>query len=144
MSDESAVPDAVRLVRDFINTAEPQVAEDSLATPDQLRDWFAERDLMPRDAPVQPSDLTLARRIREGLRAVLVGHAGHATDPSALEALNLVLAEVPVRLTFSGGGHHFSSAIDTPAGRALAQVLDAIRQSAEDGTWTRLKVCARD
>jgi len=144
MSDESAVPGPVRLVRDFVNTAEPQAAADSLATPEQLRDWFAARELMPRDADVRPQDLALTRSIREGLRSVLVGHAGHPTDRSDLEALNLSLADVPVRLTFSTDGHHFSSATDTPTGRALSQLVDAIRQSAEDDTWTRLKVCARD
>ena len=141
MNDESAIPPTVRLVRDFINTAEPQAAEESLATPRQLRDWFAERDLMPPNALVRPPDLTLARTIREGFRSVL---AGHPPDTVGIEALNLVLSEVPVRLTFSGGGYHLASAIDTPTGRALAQVLDAVRQCAEDQTWTRLKVCARD
>ena len=31
-----------------------------------------------------------------------------------------------------------------PVGQALGQLLDAVRQTSQDGTWPRLKVCARD
>ncbi|MEU5565429.1 CGNR zinc finger domain-containing protein [Micromonospora musae] len=143
MSDE-AVPPAVRLVRDFVNTYEPQVDEESLTTPDRLRDWFAERQLIPADTRLSPADLALAGAIREGLRAVLLRHAGHRTDPTAVARLDEALAAVPVRMTLAGGGPHLQAAGDTTAARALAQVLDAIRQCAQDQTWARLKVCDRD
>ncbi|TDC40406.1 zf-CGNR multi-domain protein [Micromonospora sp. 15K316] len=143
MSDE-AVPPAVRLVRDFVNTYEPQVDEESLTTPDRLRDWFAERQLIPTDTRLGPADLALAVTIREGLRAVLLGHAGHRADPTAVARLDEALAAVPVRVTLAGGGPHLHAADDTAAARALAQVVDAIRQCAQDQTWARLKVCDRD
>jgi predicted RNA-binding Zn ribbon-like protein len=144
MSEEVAVPSAAWLVRDFINTLEPQVDQESLTTPDHLRDWLAERQLLPADAQLRPSDLTVARAIREGLRSALLGHAGHPTDPAAVEALNHALAEVPVRLTFTGSGYHLVSTRSTAFDHALAQLVDAIRQCGEDRTWMRLKVCDRD
>ena len=143
MSDEAAVPAAVRLVRDFVNTFEPQVDEESLATPEQLGDWLAARRLVPAGTRLRPADLELARTIREGLRAVLLGHAGHPPDPAAVEALDRALAQVPVRLAFSGG-HRLVATRDTALDHGLAGLVDAVRQSAEDRTWTRLKVCDRD
>jgi predicted RNA-binding Zn ribbon-like protein len=144
MTEEAAVPAAVRLVRDFINTREPQVDAESLTTPDQLRDWFSDRQLMPVDDQLLPEDLRVAVAIREGLRSVLGGHAGQPIGPGAAESLNSALAEVPVRLAVTGRGFQLAATRDTAIDGALAQLVDAIRQSREDGTWAKLKVCARD
>ncbi|MGK5444752.1 CGNR zinc finger domain-containing protein [Micromonospora sp. URMC 105] len=144
MSDDAAVPPAVRLVRDFVNTFEPQIDEESLSTPDRLRDWLVERRLVPADARLTATDLRVATTVREGLREVLQGHAGHCVDPDARDRLNEVLAQFPVRLAFTDDGHRLAATRDDPLGQALAGLLDALRSSAEEQTWTRLKVCARD
>jgi predicted RNA-binding Zn ribbon-like protein len=143
MSDE-AVPPAAKLVRDFINTFEPQVGEESLTAPGRLRDWFAERQLLPAGARLTASDLATAVTIREGLRAVLLGHAGHTGDPAAVEALDRALADVPVRLAFTDAGFGLVSTRESAFHIAMAGLLDAVRQAGEDGTWDRLKVCDRD
>jgi predicted RNA-binding Zn ribbon-like protein len=144
MSERAAVPPAARLVLDFVNTFEPQIDEESLTTPDRLRDWFAERQLIPSDAKMRPADLATAVTIREGLRSVLLGHAGHPTDQTALEGLNRALAAVPVRLALTDAGPHLVATGSAVLDRALVGLLDAIRQCAEDGTWVRVKVCDRD
>jgi predicted RNA-binding Zn ribbon-like protein len=133
---------AVLLVRDFVNTYEPQVDGEKLDTPEQLRDWLAGRDLLPAGARLRPADLATAVAVREGLRAVLRAHAGHPVDPEALAPLNRALA--PVRPAFTAGGYELVATGGPAFDRALAGLLDAVRQSAEDGTWTRLKVCERD
>ena len=144
MSDDAGVPPAARLVRDFINTHEPQVDEESLTTLDELRDWFAERQLVAADAELDSSNLASAIAVREGLRAVFLGHAGHVSESGAVDALNETLADLPVEMRFTDQGYRLVSALDTPFGHAVAQLADAIRQCSEDGTWPRLKVCARD
>lgn len=144
MSDDEKVPSAARLVRDFINTREPQIDDESLGTPDELRDWFAGRDLLPAHAQFDPADLAAATAVREGLRAVLLGHAGHTAEAGSVDALNGILAGLPVELRFTDQGYRLVSALNTPLGHAFAHLADAIRQSSEDGTWARLKVCARD
>jgi predicted RNA-binding Zn ribbon-like protein len=141
---EDVVPPAIRLVRDFVNTYEPQTDEEFLASTDALRDWLAEQHLLPSDAAAEQADLTAAVTVREGLRNVLLGHAGHDPDAEAVDALRDTLADLPVRLDFDLGGYRLISTRTDPVGQALGQVLDAIRQSSQDGTWPRLKVCARD
>jgi predicted RNA-binding Zn ribbon-like protein len=65
-------------------------------------------------------------------------------DPDRHRDLDRVLAEIPMRLVFAGGGPHLAATGDSAVHRALGRVVDAIRQGGEDGTWARLKVCARD
>jgi predicted RNA-binding Zn ribbon-like protein len=144
VTDDVEVPAQVRLVRDFVNTREPQVDAEGLGSAEELRDWLVERDLVPAGVDLDDADLAAAVSLREGLRAVLMGHAGHEVDPAAVERLNQTLAEQPVRLVFTGGGYSLSSAAATPFGLAVGGLTEAIRRSSEDGTWPRLKVCARD
>ena len=53
MSSEIDVPRAARLVRDFVNTHELQIDREDLRSPETLRDWFAEQDLLPADAELE-------------------------------------------------------------------------------------------
>ncbi len=143
--DDATVPPAVRLVRDFVNTYEPQVDDESLTSPDRLRDWLAERHLLDTEVRLQSSDVDVTLALREGLRSVLLTHAGHRADPPAITALDAALAQVPLRLAVTeAAGFRLMAARDSALETALAQLLDAIRQATEDHTWARLKVCARD
>jgi predicted RNA-binding Zn ribbon-like protein len=143
------VPTAARLVRDFVNTYEPQTGQEMWVSGDALTDWLVGQHLVPGHATqamieAQPGDLTAAVTVREGLRHVLLAHAGHEPDPAAIDALRATLAELPVRVDLGPGGYQLVSTRTDPVGSALGQVLDAVRQSTADGTWPRLKVCARD
>ncbi len=138
------IPAAASLVRDFVNTFEPQTGHELFTDVEPLRDWLVERDLIPAGTELRSWDLPVALTLREGLRAVLRSHAGGPVEPAALEALSQALAEVPVRLTFTADGGHLVSAGNTALGLALAKLVDAIRQSSEDHSWTKLKACARN
>jgi predicted RNA-binding Zn ribbon-like protein len=144
VNDETAVPPAVRLVRDFVNTYEPQVDEESLPTPGDLGAWLVERGLLRAGVRLRPADLTTAVAFREGLRTVLLGHAGHPADPVALRRLDEILAAVPVRLSLADGAPRLVPGGDAALGRALAGLVEAIRQCAEERVWTRLKACDRE
>ena len=144
MSEDEAIPPAARLLRDFVNTREPQLDQESFTSAEQLRDWLAVHRLLPAGTQLNSAHLATAIAVREGLRAILLGHAGHGTDPAAVAAYNSALAEVPVRLVFADGAHRLVPAHDAPAAHALAQLLDAVRRCEQDHAWHRLKVCARD
>ena len=136
---EDDIPGAVRTVRDFVNTAEPQTGGEHLTDPGELRNWLASRDLLAPSAALTAADLRRALAIREGLRVALQAHAGHPVDPAGLEPLHAALDRSPLHLRFAGG-RRLVPAADDPLG-GLAAVLAAATES--DG-WDRLKVCARE
>jgi predicted RNA-binding Zn ribbon-like protein len=143
--EDEVIPPAVRLVRDFVNTIEYQVGDERLKKPSDLGNWLVERHLLDSGVTVTSEDLEFAKRLREGIRGVLELHAGHDADASAIRRLNDALAELPVRVSF-GRTESFglAPASADPVRAALGSMLDAVRQSTVDGTWPRLKACARD
>lgn len=143
--DEEAVPAAARLLRDFVNTYEPQTDTESLTSAAALQRWLAAHELVTHDVRLMEAHLARAVAVREGLRAVLLQHAGHEPEAGRLEALNAALTRVPVSLSFDAqDGLRLSGAGDDPGTVAFGGLLDAVRRSREDGSWPRLKVCARD
>lgn len=143
--ENEVIPDAVRLVRDFVNTVEYQVDDERLGDADALCEWLVTRELLSPEASASPADLEFATRLREGLRAVLQVHAGHEADESAIHDLDDALAELPVRGGFdASGAFRLAPASPDPVRAALGRLLDAVRLASEDDTWSRLKVCARD
>ena len=144
MTVEEQGPPQIRLIRDFVNTYEPQVDGESLPSTEALADWLVQQQLVPAGAMISDGDLATTLVVREGLRNVLLGHAGHDPDPERMDAMRVALVDLPVRLDFDVGGYRLVSMRTDPAGQALAQLLDAVRQTTQDGTWPRLKVCARD
>jgi predicted RNA-binding Zn ribbon-like protein len=91
------------------------------------------------------SDLAAAVALREGLRAVLRTHAGHEAPADARSALDDVLARLPLRASFDDSGDlRLAPAEDGAFAGFAAGLLDTVRLAAEDGSWDRLKVCARD
>ena len=143
--EDEVIPAPLRLVRDFVNTVEYQEDEEGWERPADLTAWLRARDLLTDGgATASDEDLEFAKTIREGFRSVLAGHAGHDVDAVAVRRLDDALSRLPVRVTF-GGPDVFSLAPAAGDGvrDALAGVLDAVRASREDGSWSRLKVCDR-
>jgi predicted RNA-binding Zn ribbon-like protein len=135
---------AIELLVDFVNTYEPQVDGEAWGTADDLGLWLAGRQLIPVDAVLRAADLATAITVREGLRAILAGHAGHHSDDESIQALDQVLAGVAVRVTLDDAGLRLSGPSGTAMNGALAQLLDAVRECTQSGAWPKLKVCARD
>jgi len=134
--------DAVLLVRDFVNTVEWQEDNDSWTSPADLERWFADRAGFVVGKQTE-GNLVFARQLREGLRNVLVQHAGHEPVAGAESDLNGVLMRIPLHLRVNDGGE---LALRGAGDRVdpLAYILSAVDASRVGGEWERLKVCARD
>ncbi|HLT62752.1 MAG TPA: ABATE domain-containing protein, partial [Microlunatus sp.] len=145
MDDEAVIPAPARLLRDFVNTYEPQVDQESLGSVRRLRDWVRTHQPLPGVRAWHATDLEQVRAVREGLRGVLLGHAGHDTDPASVEALNTILAREAVVIDFSPGGDYgLTPATGSPVGALIARLVGAVLRCREDGSWARLKVCDRE
>lgn len=141
MTDELPAP--VRLVRDFVNTAEPELGTDQLAAAASASATLQQLGLVTDGARVTAADRQLLVGVREGLRAVLLGHAGHETPSRTLVALDETLRGVPLTVGLAAGAVSFRAVETRVAHQVVAAVLSAVVASPPED-WRRLKVCARD
>ncbi len=140
--DTPAPPDAA-LVRDFLNTVAWWDDVETWRKPSDLEAWFAAISAVTVRG-LDDADLTLARRMREGLREVLLSHAGHDPLPAVLDDLELVLGEIPMRMKVQSTGELGLVPADAQLAAGLGSVLAAIDRMRTDGSWHRLKACSRD
>ncbi len=134
---------ALHLLQDFVNTNDVEGGDDELGSPDQLRDWLAERELM--DASINASDASWQRAIviREGLRALGRVNNGEPLDPQQLAAMNRAAAEIPVLLRLDPADWRLRPAEPGVDG-FLGGILATLAHAMADGTWSRVKACRND
>lgn len=137
-------PEPARLVREFVNTVEWQVDEDAWRTPADLAGWCAAHLGTEVDG-LGDADLLQARRVREGLRALLLMNAGHDPLPTDLDRFDEALGALPLRMRVApGGALRLAPAGEGPLAEALGVVLAAMEAARSTGAWPRLKACSRD
>ena len=152
--EDKPAPMPLLLVQSFVNTLDRDNDTDRLASDDDARAWLIEAGLLdaPAAARTRSDGLTLARQVRESIRA-LIGHGTAepvtaepvtaeltATELGPLNTL-LALAQPPLDVTPDG----MVRLCHGPAGRladALVILLLIIRDAQADGSWDRLKLCS--
>ena len=137
-------PQPLELVQRFVNSVDLETGEDELESPEALRAWFAERDLMSARDPVAAADLRRALDVREGLRAVLLSNNGLELDEDRVERLDRVAGRTGVRVRFRPGADPELVPGGSGADAALARLLAIVADSVTGGTWERLKACPRE
>jgi predicted RNA-binding Zn ribbon-like protein len=136
-------PMPLLLVQSFVNTWDGDHGFDLLLDPAAARDWLIGAGLWSVDRAPEPAELDLARRVREGIRSMLVANGGGAQPaPGDLQAMQAVArASCPMLQVGPGGQVSLGAG---PARRFEARLLAlllAIRDAQRDGTWQRLKAC---
>jgi predicted RNA-binding Zn ribbon-like protein len=124
-----AAPRPLRLVQLFLNTADHQHGRELLASPEQLRTWFAEHGILVDRAG--PAGLRRAHEFRDALRELAAtGRATPVLDEAARRGrLTVDLASGELRPQARG--------VDGALGTIVAIVYEAMR----DGSWARFKTC---
>ena len=129
-TSKAAAPGALATVQEFVNTIDLEGGADSLDSPDSLATWLVEGGLLDPGDRLGEADLRRALEVREGLRTLLQANAGHVVAPGVAESLNAAARNARLVVRFS----------EAALGRLLGIVVGSMR----DGSWARLKVCARD
>jgi len=137
-------PGGLGRVQAFVNTIDLESGTDELDRPEALATWLVDHGLPGGDCSLGDGDLARARAVREAVREILGGNAGHAVDPGAIALLDDTAVAAPLAVTFGLGARPTL----VPAGRGLDAALGAlladIATAVADGTWTRLKTCRND
>jgi predicted RNA-binding Zn ribbon-like protein len=142
--DRELAPGRLRLVQELLNTYDAEAGVDELTALDELAGWLRRRELIGPGERLDEGDLERARAFRERLRALLEERSRGAVSEETVCALNDLPRGALLRTRFDADG---SPQLVPAAGgldRALADLLAVIGESALDGTWARLKVCAED
>lgn len=134
-------PALERLI-DFVNTNEPQIAQDRLRDPEQTRNWLAAEGFESSEE-FSHDDWAAIIAFREGIRAGAAANNGYDLDPDAVAALHHAIGRLGFTVR-AGADAHLEVAATTTAGRALAPLAGALMTAQADGSWTRVKACARD
>jgi predicted RNA-binding Zn ribbon-like protein len=136
-------PMPLLLVQSFVNTWDGDHGSDLLLDPAAARDWLTTAGLWHADRRPEPAELDLTRRVRENIRAMLVGNGGGPQPaPGDLQAIQALIQVARPVLQIGAGGT--VSLAPQPAGRleaGLMALLLIIRDAQRDGTWQRLKAC---
>ncbi|MGH2752865.1 MAG: CGNR zinc finger domain-containing protein [Actinomycetota bacterium] len=144
---ENDAPGRLKLVQDFVNTADLEATEDDWSAPGALASWATSHGL-PLEGPVTDDDVVWARKVREALRVTIEANNGNDPDPEAVKLLD----EAGVRARFAmcfdtecdvgceGRLEPRAPGVDGAIGLVLAEVYKAM----ENGTWSRLKACRRE
>lgn len=129
-------------MRRFCNTTNLESGADLLAESGGFDNWLVEQGAPP--LRLVPDDLARVVRARELLRSAAVAHRDRASDRESLDWLSDALGSVTFR--FAAAARPLPLAVDAadaPAERFLGSIALAVAESMGDGTWGRLKACAR-
>ena len=133
-------PGRLETVRQFVNTWDIEDGENLLSSPQALRTWLGEHDLLERGAEVGEEDLARALEVREALRAQLTANNGGERDPEAVERLHAAANRAGISLTFGPEGTTLEPEAPGVDG-AIGRLLTIVHEAEHDGTWERLKAC---
>lgn len=144
MGDGDALPQELELVHAFTNTVDIEPGVEELERPEQLRDWLLERSLVQPDDAVTARDLREAIALRTSLRTVLAAHEGADLSPQELSAINDVIARYPLTIAFGPEADPRIAPANSGVRGALGEIMAGIVIAISNGTWSRLKSCARE
>jgi predicted RNA-binding Zn ribbon-like protein len=143
-TDDAARPEprqALERLIGFVNTNEPQISHDLLRGPAETRSWLLAEGF--EVGKLNRDDWTAMIAFREGVRAAAAANNGYDVDTDAVAALRGAIDRLGFTVQATADTN-LEVASTTPAGRALAPLVGALMAAQADGSWTRVKACARD
>src|SRR4051794_39203619 len=143
ISPPKRAPAPLGVLQRFVNSVSFERGEEELSSPDALKHWLVERELIGPDEQVTEGDLRRAVDVREGLRALLFVNNGHPLDEPAVERLHRAASRAGMHLCFETGEPKLEPDAAGVDG-AIARLMAAVTQSTVDGTWERLKACPEE
>jgi predicted RNA-binding Zn ribbon-like protein len=137
-------PGALAKVQAFINTFDIEDDEDDLTDAAALTAWLRHQGLLDSTARADGTDLDRARALREALRDLTAVHNDlPANVGAAIQEVNRATARARLapRIDAAGSSRLVPEADGVDA--ALGEIIAAVHQAINDGTWVRLKACER-
>ena len=125
----------------FVNTNEPQESQDQLRGPEETWSWLLAEGF--EVGKLGHDDWAAMIAFREGVRAAAAANNGSGVDADAVAALRQAVDRLEFTVRVSADAS-LEVASSSPAGRALSPLVGALMTAQADGSWARVKACARD
>jgi predicted RNA-binding Zn ribbon-like protein len=125
----------------FVNTNEPQESQDQLRGPAETRSWLVAEGFEVGE--LSHDDWVAMISFREGIRAAAAANNGYGVNADAVTGLRRAINQLGFTVRV-GPDASLEVASTSPAGRALAPLVGALMAAQADGSWPRVKACARD
>jgi predicted RNA-binding Zn ribbon-like protein len=136
-------PEPLRLVQAFVNTVDFENGVEELTDPAALDATLTRLGVLGPGEALGPAELHRALRVREALRALLLGNNGLPVERSTLETLEEASRRGRLGVRFDA---ETRTALVPGAGGvdgALGRIVGVVHTAMADGTWPRLKACPR-
>ncbi len=134
-------PGALRLVQDFLNTADLEGGGDRIAREEQLIAWLRQRKLASGSLEATQADVDLAILLRESLRSLAWANNGMSFPSRTADLLNQMADETKIGIRFTPDGRAYFSSLAGGVSGALGQLYSVAVNAMAEGTWSRLKAC---
>jgi predicted RNA-binding Zn ribbon-like protein len=139
--ERARAPGPLRLVQSFVNTVDLEAGPELLPDAAALRDWLTAEGLLDAGARVGDADHRRAIELREAIRELAAGHAGHDHDPGAAAVVDTAARRAGLHPVLGETTRLEPAAAGVDA--ALGRIVAAIHAAVAEGTWPRLKACDR-
>jgi predicted RNA-binding Zn ribbon-like protein len=139
----SPAPEPLRLVQAFVNTVDFENGVETLTDPAALRATLDGLGVLRAGERLGQAELERTLRVREALRALLLGNNGVPVERSTLETLEEATrrGRLAVRFDKERGTALLPDAEGVDG--ALGRIVGIVHTAMADGTWPRLKACPR-
>ena len=135
-------PGRLRLVQRFVNTVDFENGIEELTDPGALEPALEEIGV-PAGVGLDEADLDQALRVREALRALLLGNNGVEVERSTLATLEEAAGRGRLTVEFDEDGRAELAAHAPGLDGALGRIVGVVHTAMADGSWPRLKACPR-
>ena len=136
-------PEPLRVVQAFVNTVDFENGIEELTDPGALRAALVGLEVLAPDVPLGQAELERALRVREALRALLLGNNGVEVERATLDTLEDAARRGPLVVRFDEELRTRLLPDEGGLDGALAQIVGVVHTSMADGSWPRLKACPR-
>ena len=137
-------PQPLRLVQAFVNTVDFENGVEELTDPAALEAVLSGLGVLTADAaPLGAADLERALRVREALRALLLGNNGIDVEQATLDTLEQTARRGRLVVRFGPDGRTELLPDAASIDGTLGRIVGVVHTAMADGTWPRLKACPR-
>jgi len=141
VTNPSAAPGELELVRRFVNTLDIEAGTDAIATPSAAEAWLADEGFRTRVSRAELRELLV---LREAIRDLVSG-AADGSGASATRAVERIARRHPLTMRLTGpDALPLVPSSRGGVGAFIEQILSLVAAARIGGGWLRLKTCRND